>query len=61
MCRCSNALLEHETEEPVFELTTAATAAERAAFEATMAGPWMLEQERIPPHDAERAIRVVWS
>ncbi len=37
------------------------TAAERAAFEAIMVGPWMLEQERIPPHEAERAIRSAFS
>jgi hypothetical protein len=37
------------------------TTAERAAFEAVMTGPWMLEQERIPPHDAEHAIRSAFS
>jgi hypothetical protein len=33
------------------------TVAERAALEAALAGPWMLEQERIPPPDTARAIR----
>jgi hypothetical protein len=32
------------------------TAAERSALNAVLAGPWMLEQERIPPADAEHAI-----
>jgi hypothetical protein len=30
--------------------------AERAALEAVVTGPWMLEQERIPPCDAESAL-----
>jgi hypothetical protein len=33
------------------------TAAERAALDAVLTGPWMLEQERIPHHEAERTIR----
>jgi hypothetical protein len=33
------------------------TVAERAALEAVLAGPWMLEQERIPPPGTARAIR----
>jgi len=32
------------------------TATERAALRAIQAGPWMLEQERIPPTEAERAL-----
>lgn len=32
------------------------TAAEHAALRAVTAGPWMLEQERIPPAEAERAV-----
>lgn len=32
------------------------TKGERAALEAVLIGPWMLEQERIPPVDAEQAI-----
>jgi hypothetical protein len=32
------------------------TASERTALVAVLAGPWMLEQERIPPAAAERAI-----
>jgi hypothetical protein len=32
------------------------TAGERAALTAVLAGPWMLEQERIPPAEAERVI-----
>jgi hypothetical protein len=32
------------------------TPAERTALEAVLAGSWMLEQERIPPAEAERAI-----
>jgi hypothetical protein len=35
------------------------TLAERAALNAVLAGPWMLEQERIPPADAERALQAV--
>jgi len=37
------------------------TASERAALEAVRAGPWMLEQERIPPLDAELAICAAFS
>jgi hypothetical protein len=33
------------------------TDSERKALEAIVAGPWMLEQERIPLHDAELALR----
>ena len=33
------------------------TPTEREAFEAVAAGPWVLEQERIPPVDAERMLR----
>lgn len=32
------------------------TTAEQAALRAVIAGPWMLEQERIPPGAAERAV-----
>jgi hypothetical protein len=32
------------------------TASERAALKGVLAGPWMLEQERIPLADAERAV-----
>jgi hypothetical protein len=32
------------------------TATERVALSAVLAGPWMLEQERIPPLEAERAV-----
>lgn len=31
-------------------------ATERAVLNAVVAGPWMLEQERIPPSEAERAV-----
>jgi len=34
---------------------------EREALDAVMAGPWMLEQERIPLSDAERAIRTAFA
>ena len=37
------------------------TAAEREALDAVMAGPWMLEQERIPLSDAERAVRTAFA
>jgi hypothetical protein len=33
------------------------TDSERSAHNAVLAGPWMLEQERIPPADAERALQ----
>jgi hypothetical protein len=33
------------------------TDGERRAREAVLAGPWMLEQERIPQVDAERALQ----
>lgn len=36
---------------------TRLTSAEKSALAAVIAGPWMLEQERIPPIEAERAIR----
>ena len=32
------------------------TANEKAALSRVLAGPWMLEQERIPVADAERAV-----
>jgi hypothetical protein len=32
------------------------TDVEREALNAVVAGPWMLEQERIPPAEAERAV-----
>lgn len=32
------------------------TAAEKAALQEILVGPWMLEQERIPPDEAERAV-----
>jgi len=37
------------------------TEGERMAHEAVVAGPWMLEQERIPPGDADRALQSVFS
>lgn len=37
------------------------TAGERRAHDAVVAGPWMLEQERIPPADAERALHSVFT
>lgn len=36
------------------------TASERAALHCVMAGPWMLEQERIPIAEAERALMTVF-
>jgi len=33
------------------------TVAEQTALNVVVAGPWMLEQERIPPADAERALQ----
>jgi hypothetical protein len=32
------------------------TPAEKAALDAVLAGPWMLEQERIPPREAAAAL-----
>jgi hypothetical protein len=37
------------------------TDAERRAHDAVLAGPWMLEQERVPPVDAECALRRAFS
>jgi hypothetical protein len=36
------------------------TVGERLAHEAVLAGPWMLEQERILPVEAERALRAAF-
>lgn len=36
------------------------TASERAAIADVLAGPWMLEQERIPPAEAERAVQLAF-
>jgi hypothetical protein len=36
------------------------TASERGALDAVLAGPWMLEQERIPLAEAEAAIRAAF-
>jgi hypothetical protein len=36
------------------------TEKERAAAAAVLAGPWMLEQERIPPVEVERAIKAAF-
>lgn len=40
---------------------TCLTASEKEALSAVVAGPWMLEQERIPLAEAERAVRTVFS
>ena len=37
------------------------TDSEREALTAVVAGPWMLEQERIPPSEAEQAVRSVFT
>lgn len=37
------------------------TSAERIALKAVLTGPWMLEQERIPPAAAEEAIGSIFS
>jgi hypothetical protein len=37
------------------------TVSERLAHDAVRAGPWMLEQERIPPVEAERALRAAFA
>ena len=37
------------------------TSAERTALEAVLAGPWMLEQEKIPLAEAERVIFEVFA
>ena len=34
---------------------------EREALDAIVAGPWMLEQERIPPSEAEGAVLAAFS
>jgi hypothetical protein len=36
------------------------TAPEQAALEAILSGPWMLEQERIPTEDADRAVMMAF-
>jgi hypothetical protein len=37
------------------------TDVEREALNAVVAGPWMLEQERIPPSEAEGAVLTAFS
>ena len=37
------------------------TAGERRAHDAVVSGPWMLEQERIPPPEAERALQSIFA
>lgn len=37
------------------------TPSEQSALKAVLSGPWMLEQERIPVANAERAIATVFA